>query len=178
MLMAIAMLTPIYAIFVQDIGGDILSASGAWALFTLTSGVLILLFGRLEDKASKKGIQHQKFITLGYFIRSLAFIGYFFVTNTFQLFAVQVLLGIGFAASIPAYDSLYSKFLSKGHYATEWSAWEGMNMIVAAIGAVIGGVIANFFGFKTLFLVMFTSSLIGLVISTFLNPKISGKKSK
>jgi hypothetical protein len=175
MLLAMGMLTPIYAIFVEEIGGDILAASGAWALFTFTAGVLIWFSGRWQDKLRKQGIAHKRFISFGYLIRCIAFLGYFFVASKFHLFAVQILLGIGVAASVPAYDSLYSKLLTKGRFASEWGAWEGMNMIVASIAAVIGGVVANYFGFKTLFLVMFGISLIGLVISIRL-PLISKKQ--
>jgi predicted MFS family arabinose efflux permease len=175
MLLAMWMLTPIYAIFVEEIGGDILAASSAWALFSLTSGVLIYFSGKWQDGLKKRGITHNKFISLGYLIRCIAFLGYFFVADKFQLFAVQVLLGIGVAASVPAFDSLYSKLLTKGRYASEWGAWEGMNMIVASIGAVIGGVVASYFGFKALFLVMFASSLIGFIISRGLPSKEKAK---
>jgi MFS family permease len=171
MLLAMGMLTPIYAIFVEEIGGDILSASGAWAIFTLTSGVLILLIGKWEDKQKQKGIPYKRFIFFGYLIRSIAFLSYFFVADKYQLFLVQVLLGIGVATTVPAFDSLYSRFLSKGRFASEWGAWEGMNMIVAAIAAVIGGFIAAFLGFKVLFLIMFAASLVGLAISTRLPSK-------
>jgi MFS family permease len=171
MILAMGMLTPIYAIFVEEIGGDILSASSAWAIFTLTSGILIFLMGRWEDKQRKKGISFKRFIFFGYLIRSIAFLSYFFVADKYQLFLVQILLGIGVATTVPAYDSLYSRFLSKGRFATEWGAWEGMNMIVAALAAITGGIIATYFGFKTLFLIMFAASLIGLAISTRLPSK-------
>jgi MFS family permease len=177
MILAMGMLTPIYAIFVEEIGGDILSASGAWAMFTFTAGLLIWLLARYQDKARQHGVPHKRFISLGYLIRCLAFLGYFFVADKFQLFAVQALLGIGVATSVPAYDSLYSRLLSKGRYASEWGAWEGMNLIVAAIAAVIGGFVANYFGFKTLFLAMFVLSVVGLVISTSL-PSTTPKQGR
>lgn len=41
-------LLPIYAIFVQDIGGDILDASGAMAIFLITSGICTILIHRLK----------------------------------------------------------------------------------------------------------------------------------
>jgi len=167
MYLAAGMFEPIYAIFVEKIGGDILTASGAWAAFTFTSGFLIWLFGKWEDR-----VKHlEKMIFLGYALRSCAFLGYFFVANKFHLFAVQILLGIGLATSLPAYDALYSKLLSKGRFASEWGAWEGVYMMVSAAAAITGGAIANFFGFKALFLVMFASSLVGLFASTSLFSK-------
>ena len=71
------MLGPIYAIFVQEIGGDILAAGSAWATFMITSGIGIFLMGKLVDK-----IQREKpILMLGYALASLGFLGYFFVSN-------------------------------------------------------------------------------------------------
>lgn len=169
MLLAFGMITPIYAIFVEEIGGDILSASGAWAIFALTSGFLIWLFGKWEDR-----VKHlEKMVFLGYLLRCLGFLGYFFVVNKYHLFGVQILLGMSLAMSTPAYDSLYSKFLSKGKFASEWGAWEAMNMIVGGVAALFGGIIANYFGFKTLFIIMFLNGIVGVLISSVLLSKKS-----
>ena len=50
MLVGTGMFAPIYAVFVQKIGGDMLDAGWAWACFALTSGVLMYLIGCWEDK--------------------------------------------------------------------------------------------------------------------------------
>ncbi len=47
--LALGMLGPIYAIFVEQIGGDILDASWAYFAFTFTSGIMIYIVGRWED---------------------------------------------------------------------------------------------------------------------------------
>lgn len=39
--LAIGMLGPIYAIFVEEIGGDLLDASWAYFAFMITSGILM-----------------------------------------------------------------------------------------------------------------------------------------
>lgn len=161
-LLAMGMIAPIYAIFVEQIGGDILDASGAWAAYALTSGILMFLIGKWGDY--KK--HYAKLLFFGYLLRAMAFLGYLFVENTMQLFAVQILLGLGLAMSLPTYDALYSTYLDRGKYATEWGLWEAMNMIVAALGALIGGAIANYFGFKILFVIMFIIGIIGVIFSS------------
>ncbi|MBW2977162.1 MFS transporter [Candidatus Woesearchaeota archaeon] len=163
-LLAIGMITPIYAIFVEEIGGDILDASGAWALFAITSGILMYLIGKWEDR----GKHYAGMLFFGYLLRSFAFLGYFFVQNTMQLFGVQIILGLSVAVTNPSYDALYSKCLQKGKYAAQWGAWEAMNMIVEAVAALIGGAIASYFGFKALFAVMFLSGIIGVGVSSVL----------
>ncbi len=161
-LLGMGMITPIYAIFVEQIGGDILDASGAWAIYAFVSGILMYIIGKWEDRRK----HYARMLLAGYLLRSLAFLSYFFVQNTIQLFGVQIILGLSLAVTTPSYDALYSKNLGKGRYATEWALWESMNMIVAAIAALIGGVIAGYFGFKTLFAIMFVSGIVGALISS------------
>jgi len=167
LILGFGMITPIYAIFVEQIGGNILDASGAWAIFSFTSGILMYLIGKWEDKDK----HYAKMLFIGYILRGVAFLGYFFVQNTYHLFGVQLILGLAGAVAIPSYDALYSKFLEKGKFAEEWSLWEGMNMIVGAVAALIGGAIASFFGFKILFLLMFLSAIIGAAIASILMAK-------
>ena len=156
--LASGMFGPIYAIFVQNIGGDLLSAGGAWSIFMIVSGVGILLMGQLQDK-----IKNDKpAMLLGYSLMSLSFLGYYFVANVTQLFLVQILLGIGTVITTPARDSFYTRYLEKGKFASQWSAWEATWFIVAGIAALIGGFLTKLYSFKILFLVMFFTSLIGM----------------
>ncbi len=158
---ASGMLGPIYAIFVEEIGGNILTASGAWAIFTLFSGILKFFISKWEDH-----VKHQeKLLIIGYGMASLGFLGYFFVQNAIHLFIVQAFLGIATAIRVPAYDGMYSRNLDKGKAISEWGIWESMSDINLAISATIGGLIASIFGFKVLFLFMFVLSVIGFLIS-------------
>ena len=162
-----AMLGPIYAIFVKEIGGDILAAGGAWSIFMMVSGVGILFMGKIQDRFKS----NKNFIILGYLFTSLAYLGYFFVSNVIQLFLVQVLLGIGEMIVVPARDSFYTKYINKEKMASQWAAWESLWFITAGIAALLGAFIANRFGFKFLFLTMFILSLVGLAVSTQLKDK-------
>ena len=159
-LFAGGLLGPIWAVYVEKIGGDILDASGAYGAFMLTAALTIYLLGKFE--------QHQRlkanFVVLGYFIGSIGYAGYLFVQNTTSLFLVQAILGLTVAIKDPAYDGLYSKF-AKRHLTLAWGEWEAMDYLAAGVSAIFGGLVANFFGFKTLFLLMVAFSLLGLLVS-------------
>ena len=166
-IVALGMFGPIYAIFVQEIGGDILAAGSAWAIFMLVSGIGIFFMGKFVDK-----IQREKpVLMLGYAITSLGFLGYYFVSNVYHLFAVQVLLGLSYVMINPAGNSFYTKYLEKGKFAFQWSVWEGSYFTLTGIAAIIGAFLVKIFNFKILFLVMFVISLIGLVLSMQLEDK-------
>ncbi len=158
---AAGMLGPIYAVFVDEIGGNLLDASSAWAVFMLTMGIIVFLIGRWEDRLKHK----ERIIILGYAIRALGYLGYVFVYNQPSLLVVQFILGLGGALNIPAYDSMYTRFLDKGKEASEWADWEAMYYIMTAFAAIFGGIVASVFGFRSLFVIMFIFSLIGMFSS-------------
>lgn len=161
-IIALGMFGPIYAIFVQEIGGDILAAGSAWAVFMITSGIGIYIMGKVVDK-----LQREKPILMwGYALTSLGFLSYYFVSNVYHLFGVQILLGLSYVMINPASNSFYTKYLEKGKFASLWSAWESSYFTLTGIAAMIGAFLVKIFNFRILFLTMFFVSLVGLILST------------
>ena len=161
---AYSVLGPIYAIFVEEIGGGVLEASYAIAIFTFIAGILIFTVSRLADK-----MKHQEYLlTLGYFVNSLAFLSYTFVTKPVHLYFVEILFGIGISLLSPVYDGLYSKNLDKGKFVSEWGDWESLGYFISSIAALSGGIITSIFGFKTLFYLLSMISMISVFISLLL----------
>ena len=92
-LLAGAMLGPIYAIFVERIGGDILSASAAGSIFALSAGITTLVSGKFIDKIKNR----KQIILAGYTLMGLGFIFYIFVDSVAGLLPVQILIGFSMA---------------------------------------------------------------------------------
>ncbi len=149
-LIAGAMLYPIYALYVEKIGGDLLDASLTGGFFALAAGLTTLFAGKYADKDSKD----PKIVVWGYSIMGIGFLMYVFVNSIWFLFGVQMLIGFAEAFYSPAFDALYSKHLSKHKAGSEWGAWESINYFSIAAGAVIGGFIAKYFGFNMIFILM------------------------
>lgn len=84
-----AMLGPIYALFVEEIGGSLLDASFAGALFALAAGITTLIAGRYADKTKRS----EYVVATGYLVMGLGFILYTQVRSIWFLFAVQLLIG-------------------------------------------------------------------------------------
>jgi len=161
------MLGPVYAIYVQNIGGNLLTAGGAWAAFAFSTGILILLMGKLEERKNKIMM-----VITGSTIKAAAFVGYIFVSNPLELFAVQILLGIGVAINIPAWDTLYGKFMEKGKESFFWGLWEASSYIFSAIAGLTGAIIVTYFGFNMLFVLMAIASILGACLAVDLLKKV------
>lgn len=149
-LLAGGMIGPIYAIFVEDIGGDLLDASLAGSVFALAAGITTLLSGRYSDMNKHK----EKIVVLGYIIMGVGFMLFTLVTSVWMLLIVQVIIGFGEAIYIPAFDAVYSEHLDHHKEGRQWGAWESMYYFVTAIGAAIGGYIVVYLGFHVMFILM------------------------
>lgn len=158
-----AMLGPIYALFVEEIGGNLLDASITGGLFALAAGIVSLFSGRLTDKTKNP----KKIVIIGYLLIAGGFFSYSIVNSILCLFAIQLIIGAGEALYSPAFDALYSKHLVKTKRGREWGAWESMNYFSIAIGAIVGGLVVNAFGFKSVFYIMGTISLISAIFLLF-----------
>ncbi|KPJ85119.1 hypothetical protein AMJ57_04310 [Parcubacteria bacterium SG8_24] len=150
-----AMLGPIYALFVERVGGDLLDASFAGGVFALAAGLTTLVAGRYADRVR----ENELIIVFGYVLIGLGFFLYTAVQTVWHLLLVQALIGFAEAVYSPAFDAVYSKHLDRHKAGREWGAWESINYFSTAVGAVIGGFIVVTLGFNSLFLVMGTLSL-------------------
>lgn len=155
---------PIYAVFVEDIGGDLLTAGAAYSVFAIAAGIVVFAISKWEDRVK----QQENLIVVGYALSVVGFLGYLLIREPWQLFVVQIIFGIGEAIGAPAYDALYSKHLDKGKFASEWGMWDAMQWFVTGVAAAAGGFIANRYGFRFLFVIMLAISLFGLAVSGLL----------
>lgn len=149
-LIAGAMFGPIYAVFVQRIGGDLLDASFAFGAYYFAAGVTTFISGRYADKLK----ENELIVVFGYIVMALGFLGYIFVNSIWALLVVQVVIGMGEAIYSPAFDALYSKHLDGRKSGRAWGAWESINYFTTMVGAVVGGLIVTYLGFNAMFIVM------------------------
>lgn len=145
-----AMLGPIYALFVEKIGGDLLDASYAFGVFALAAGITTFVSGKYADKLK----ENELIVVCGYGIMGVGFLSYILVNSIISLLAVQVIIGLGEAIYTPAFDAVYSKHLDGHKSGREWGAWEAINYFTTAFGAIAGGLLVTFFGFNTIFVIM------------------------
>jgi len=160
---AAGLLGPIWAIYVGTIGGGILDAGSAYAVYTLFVGVLMLLLGKVEDRMNRRIM-----FVFGRFLNFIGITGYLFVTNMIELFIVQGVLGAALAIINPTFTTIYSKSLDKGRESSEWAYWEGSVNIMYALAAFSGSLIASLYGFRILFALMSLASFFALIVSLLL----------
>lgn len=138
-------LVPIYAFFVQKVGGGILETAGAVSAFAIVAGTTTILITRKPWSAQHK----LRFLWAGWLIWLLGVISYLFIYNVETLFVAAILTGFGNALANPALDAEFSEATSGDSFAG-WGSFEGINSIVSGVAALLGGVVVIRFGFDTL----------------------------
>ena len=163
------LLGPLYAVFVQDIGGDVLTVGASWSVFMFLSGIGLLLSGKFIDRLrSEKPV-----IIASHLLQAFGYLGYLFVSTPAHLFAVQIVLGVSAATGYPSRESWFTKFIEKDKVAFQWASWEASYSIAVAAASLVGALVVSVYGFPVLFVSMFLLSLAGVVAMTFI-PEAEG----
>lgn len=159
------LLGPLFAVFSEQIGGDVLDITGAWATYLIASGVAYPLVGRLLNGSRWKF----RMIAVGYALNTLFTFSYLLVNDTTDLLLVQVGLGVAEALSTPSWDAYFASKLSDTTDTFAWGLASGHTQFISGIAIAMGGLIANFVSFRALFLVMGVISLVATVVQVRLS---------
>jgi MFS family permease len=147
------MFGPLFAVFTNRIGGNVLDITGVWAAYLIATGIFTVLVGKISDKLISK----ERLMTLGYALNAIFTFAYLFATSQSKLLFVQIGLGIASALATPTWNALYAEYENSGNRKKSgyiWALADGQAEIVTGIGVLLGGLIVNFFSFNSLFLIM------------------------
>lgn len=76
-------------------------------------------------------------------------------------------MGIANAIGDPAWESLYSRFAPNNHSGKHWAFSHLYIGYASALGIVLGCVLVDYFGFRTVFLLGSLFSLVAAIITAF-----------
>lgn len=153
-------IAPIYAIFVQKIGGDILEATGAVATFLIVSGIATILIHR-----SRWSQRHRKALMIsGWLIWMFGIVMYLFIANIAMLFVAQVFIALGNATANPAFDAELDDHTDSTIKSYEWGLFEALQDILGGLAALAGGIIVTLFSFRVLIYCMIASATVSFLL--------------
>ncbi len=138
-------IVPIYAFFVQKIGGGLLETSWAISIYSITTGVLTILIHKTKWSHKNRKLC----LWLGWFLWLLSVGIYFIMKNIFMLYISQILNAIGDSMAQPAFDAELSEIVSDD-LSGGWALFDGTISIFSGIAALLGGFIATYYGFGVL----------------------------
>jgi len=167
------LIQPILAIYVnQDIvGGSVLTAGIASAIFMLTKSLVQLPFSKYLDTHGRKA----KWLIFGTLLMALVPLIYLTSRSIYQVFLAELIYGIGSGLAYPTWLGLWSVNLEKGKESFQWSLYSTSTGIGTAATGAAGAVIADLSGFTATFLLAGLMCALGCLLLFHLESKMAEK---
>jgi MFS family permease len=164
---------PIFAIFITDHikGGNLAVVGFAAAIYWILKSLLQIPFARLLDKYRGEKDDFY-FLVIGSFIAALVPFGYLISQLPWHIYTLQVIYAVGMAMAYPAWCAIFTRHIDKGREAFEWGLDSTALGLGAGITGAVGGVLATYFGFNALFILMGILLLLGTVLLIFVRKNL------
>ncbi len=148
-LLGIGIIIPVMPVFATELGANGLALGMIIAVFSVCRGVLQPVIGNLSDRYGRKG-----FLVVGLFVYGLVGLLIPQAGSVGHLLLIRGFQGVGSAMIVPigmAYMSILAPAGQEGRYQSY------LNIAIfcgIGCGPVIGGIVADLLGFKSVFYVM------------------------
>jgi len=149
------LVNPIFAVFLSTKikNGNLELVGLAVAVFLITKSFLQIPVARFIDKV-KGELDDMVLMAIGTCIISLVPFLYAQVFTAIQVLLLQVLYGLGYALVTPGWLAIFTRHVDRHQEAQEWSMYNSMTSLGAALAGALGGFFAEKFGFQLLFIVV------------------------
>lgn len=157
-------LSPIFAIYIGNIGGTLVDAGAAVGIYAILKGIFYFLFKNIkEDRVSKKIM-----ISGGYFIMFIGYFLYLFANQPLHIYLIQGILSLGETIITPSWSAVIAVSLVKGKERHIYSNFYGYRSLFEGLAAISGGLFAMNFGFNVIFIIMSSFALLSGIVSLFI----------
>lgn len=152
---------PIFSIFVvKEIPGATVSqAAYAFTLYLVCRMLMELVVSHRAGRLSNP--QRAVIDVVGMTVVSIAYIAIALKPTLLAVFVFYGIAGVGFGISSPVKYSLFSRSLEKETEAAVWGVYDVVTLMGMAVATSLGGLIADMFGFRLLFLLASAVNILG-----------------
>ena len=172
---------PILAIFIVNNiqGGNARIVGIAIGIYLLTKSVLqIPIAHYLDLNHGEKDDYYALFI--GTLLTAITPIIFIFATISWHIYIAQIIHALGMAMALPSWSAIFTRHIEKKREAFCWSLDSSALGLGAGIAGIIGGTIAQSFGFVPLFIGVSVFNIIAALLFLFimkdLLPKVPRQK--
>ncbi|MBU2635020.1 MFS transporter [Patescibacteria group bacterium] len=173
------LISPILAIFiVKNIeGGDVRVAGIAVGIYLLVKSVLqVPIAHYLDLNHGEKDDYCALFI--GTLLTAVTPIIFIFATISWHIYIAQIIHALGMAMAVPSWYAIFGRHIPKNREALCWGLDSSAMGLGAGITGIIGGVVAQSFGFIPLFVGVSVFNIIAVLLLLFIMKDILPKTSK
>lgn len=156
------LIMPILSIFmITEIEGGTVAVAGlAATIYLITRSIVQLPIAKMID--DKRGeFDDYRIMVLGTLLIALVA---FLMANArlvWHIYSIQALYGIAIAMVSPPWNAIFTRHIDKNREGYEWSLYTSLISLGSGLTAGLGGFLAQSVGYKTVFIIIGFSTLIG-----------------
>ncbi len=144
---AFAFWGPLFTLYAFHLGAKPSIATSLYGLYVFVHAIANLYFGHI-DKEDRR----LSFIGFGFLIQGLCSIIFILINKPVWLIIPLVISAIAGGMIAPAWKALYTRAIKTGREGKNWSWYDSGEAGVLALGAVLAGLMANYIGYKSIFI--------------------------
>lgn len=175
-----ALFSPLMAVFITRSveGGTLATVGFCLAIYSVVKSLVQIPIARIID-AHKGERDDFSLLLIGSILTMIVTYSYMFVRVEYHLFILSTISGISVAFMMAAYYAIFSRHVDKGKESYEWSLLSvGPLTVASAIGASIGGMFTDRFGFHLTFFVAGSLCAMATASLMFLYPILWNPKAR
>ncbi len=170
------LINPIIAVFITDqiTGADVAVVGIAATIYLVVQSIIQIPISHYIDSKKGEFDDYRIMIVGSVLLASSAFL-YIFAKEIWHVYLIQIVGGIGAGLSYPGWVAIFTRHIDKNREGFEWSFYSTLVNLGTALTAAIGGLAANAFGYKYLFLTVGILSIIGTLFLFFIHSSLKKK---
>jgi DHA1 family quinolone resistance protein-like MFS transporter len=159
---------PIFSVFIIEkiVGATLLTVGVAAAIYWILKSLLEIPIANILDKIPGEKDDFLALIS-GLLLASFSAFAFTWINQIWELYVVQIIHAIAFAFYLPSWSAIFSRHLDRERVSFDWSLDSTATGISAGITGFLSGLIAEKFGFSTIFIWAGFLSLISALILIF-----------
>ncbi len=158
-----ALVFPFYIIFIKDIGANFTEFGLAYGIFTISAALVHKIIGKLSDKHGGK-----LFLIINSWGMAFLFLLFPIVTNIYQVYVLQIVLGIFGAMQKTSEKFVIANLTEKSDRGIRIGSYHWWVSLFSGFAAIVGGYLIDLFTIEIIFylgaIILFVGGLITLKI--------------
>ncbi|MCR4275216.1 MAG: MFS transporter [Candidatus Wolfebacteria bacterium] len=167
-----SLISPIFSIFVIEkiAGATLISVGLIAATYWLVKSTIQIPIANYLDKTEGEKDEFYALV-LSLLLGAAAAFTFSISTKLWHVFLVQAVYAVAMALYVPSWYGIFSRHLDQKRFSFDWTLDSTVVGLAAFVASMLSGVLANFFGFPFVFLLVGFLSIIGAMI-IFLVPNL------
>jgi DHA1 family multidrug resistance protein-like MFS transporter len=173
-----SLIQPIFAVFILEkvSGASLVTVGFVAGIYWLVKSLLQIPVANFLDRTEGEKDDFYA-LMLALVLAAVASFSFAFISKIWQLFLIQFIYAVSMGLYVPSWSGIFSRHLDEKRFSFDWSLDSTLIGLVSFFSAVLGGVLASWFGFPFIFFLVGIFSLGGAFL-LFMAPNLIIPKAK